>query len=57
MKLTGAVDTKDIHPLGECFLHLPAPIPLRFIAVHCFYSPHFSSTLFSPHDILKTFKH
>ena len=56
VKLTGAVGTNDIHPLGEGFLHLPAPNPSGFLAVRCFYSPHLSSTLVSPRDILKTSK-
>ena len=56
VKLTGAVGTTNIHPLGEGFLHLPAPTPCGFLAVWCFYSPHLSSTLISPCDILKTSK-
>ena len=56
VKLTGAVGTNNIHPLGEGFLHLPAPNPSGFLAVRCFYSPHLSSTLVSPRDILKTSK-
>ena len=56
MKLTGVVGTKDIHPLGEGFLHLPAPTPSGFLAVRCFYSPHLHFTLVSPRDILKTSK-
>ena len=48
VKLTGTVGTKDMHPLGEGFLHLPAPTPSSFIAVCCFYLPHLSATLVSP---------
>ena len=33
VKVTGAVGTTDIHPLGEGFLHLPAPIPCSFLAI------------------------
>ena len=56
VKLTGAIGTKDIHPLGEGFLHLPASTPSGFLTVCYFYSPQFSSTLVSPWDILNTFK-
>ena len=56
MKLTSAVGKKDIHPLGEGFLHLPAPTPSEFLAVYCFYSPRLSSTLVSPCEILKMSK-
>ena len=48
VKLTGAIGTKDIHPLGEGFLHLPASTPSGFLTVCYFYSPQFSSTLVSP---------
>ena len=53
VKLTGAVGSEDLYPLGEGFLHLPAPTPCGFLAVRCFYSPHLSSTLVSPRDLLK----
>ena len=33
VKLTGAIGTKDIHPLDEEFLHLPTPTPFVFLAV------------------------
>ena len=56
IKLTSAVGTTDMHPLGEGFLHFPAPTPCGSLAVQCFYSPHLSSTLVSPQDILKTSK-
>ena len=48
VKLTGAVGTNDMYPLGEGFLHLPAPTPSKFLAVCCLYSPHLSATLVSP---------
>ena len=57
MKLTGVVGRKDIHFLGEGYLHLSAPTLLGFLAVYCLYSPHLSSTLVSFCDILKTSKH
>ena len=56
MKLTGAVGTKDIYPIGESFLHLPASTQSGFLAVQYFYSSELSSTLVSPCDILKTSK-
>ena len=54
VRLTGAVGTTDIYPLGEGFLHLPAPTPSGYLSVRCFYSHHLTSTLVSPRDILKT---
>lgn len=57
VKLTGAVGSNDTYPLGEGYLHIPAAASCGFIAVWCFYSPHFSSALVSPQDILKTSKH
>ena len=36
VKLTCAVGTQNMHPLGEGFLHLPAPTPSGFLAV-CFF--------------------
>ena len=54
VRLTGTVGTTNIYPLGEGFLHLPAPNPSGYLGVCCFYSPHLTSTLVSPRDILKT---
>ena len=56
VRLTGAVGSTDVFPLGEGKLHVPAPVPSGYIAIRCFYSPHLSSTLISPRDILKTSK-
>ena len=55
VRLTGAIGTDNIYPEGEGFLHLPAPTPSGYLGVCCFYSPHLTSTLVSPRDILKTF--
>ena len=54
MRLTGAIGTDNIYPEGEGFLRLPAPTPSGYLDVRCFYSPHLTSTLVSPRDILKT---
>ena len=54
--MTGAVGSTDVFPLGEGKLHVPAAVPCGYIAICCFYSPHLSSTLISPRDILKTSK-
>ena len=54
VSLTGAVGTTDIYSLGEGFLYMPAPTPSGYLGVCCFYSPHLTSTLVSPQDILKT---
>ena len=56
VRLTGAVGSTDVFPLGEGKLHVPAPVPSGYIAIRCFYSPHLSSTLISPRDVLKTGK-
>ena len=48
VKLTGAVGTKCILPLGEGFLYLPASTSSIFLAVRCFYSHHLFATLVSP---------
>ena len=39
IKLTGAVGSYNLYPLGEGFLYLAAPTPSGFLAVRCFYSP------------------
>ena len=54
--MTGAIGSTDVFPLGEGKLHVPAPVPSGYIAIRCFYSPHLSSTLISPRDVLKTGK-
>ena len=48
------VRSNDFYPLGEGKLCVPAAVPDGYLAVRCFYSPHLSSTLISPRDILKT---
>ena len=52
--LTGAVGSNNVYPLGEGKLRVPAAVPGGYLAIHCFYSSHLSSTLISPRDILKT---
>ena len=37
-------------------MHVPAQVPCGYLAIHCFYSPHLSSTLISPRDIFKIAK-
>ena len=56
VRLTGAVGSTDIFPFGEGKLHVPTAVPCGYIAICCFYSPHLSSTLISPRDILLTGK-
>ena len=50
------VGSTDVFPLGEGKLHVPAAVPCGYIAICCFYSPHLSSTLISPPDVLNTSK-
>ena len=52
--LTGAVGSKFIYPLGQGKLGVPAAVNSGYSAIHCFYSPNLSSTLFIPRNILKT---
>ena len=52
--LTGAIGTDDVYPEGEGFLRLPAPTVSGYLDIRCFYSPHLTSTLVSPRDVLKT---
>ena len=54
MKFIGAVETKAISLV--IFLHFLPPTPSGFLAARFFYSPHLSSTLVSPCDILKMSK-
>ena len=52
--MTGAVGSNNVYPFGEGKTYLPAAVPCGYIVIRCFYSPHLSSTLISPQDILKT---
>ena len=54
VRLTGAIGSNDVYPLGEGKLHVSATISCGYIAIRCFYSPHLSSTFTSPRDIFKT---
>ena len=54
VQLTSTIGSNNVYPLGEGKLCVPAAIPGGYLAICCFYSPHLSSTLISPYDILKT---